>query len=293
MKEAAWAKINLTLRIGARRAGDRPAGERPAGDRPARTDGLHEVCSLVVFADLADHLVITSGDGFEVNGVWADKTPQNQDNLALKALRFLGTQAHIRLEKNIPVGAGLGGGSADAAAVVRALRPDQEASALMALGADVPACFLSQPLWMSGAGERVERLSHLPPLWCVLTCPDVHISTADIFARWDQVCEKRSDLFFDMKRAFERAEDLFQFCARERNDFEPLVCDLVPDVKRALDLLKATKPGFAGMSGSGAACFALYADADEAQRAAQHIRENSKNWVWHGRITDRSKIAAG
>ena len=93
--------------------------------------------------------------------------------------------------------------------------------------------------------------------------------------------------------AFESAEDLFQFCTRERNDFESLVCDLVPDVAHALDLLKTTKPGFAGMSGSGAACFALYAHAEESRRAAQHIRENSKNWVWSGRITDRSKIAAG
>ena len=141
MKETAWAKINLTLRIGARRAGDRPAGERPAGerpagerpagDRPADTDGLHEVCSLVVFADLADHLEIRSGDGFEVSGVWADKLPQNQDNLALKALRFLGAASLHSAAEEYPCGrgarrrfGGCGGGGAGFEARSRSQRLD-------------------------------------------------------------------------------------------------------------------------------------------------------------------------
>ncbi len=277
MRATAPAKINLTLRIGAR-----------------RKDGLHELSSLVVFADLADHLDITCGDdisksALDVSGPFAAVVPRGEDNLVLRALEFLGEfleqPASIRLEKNIPVGAGLGGGSADAAALLRALGGQPDMVQLMKLGADVPACYLSCPLWMSGAGEVLRPLSALPPLWCVLICPDIHISTRDMFACWDEMfAHKRHDKTCDIKADFSTAEDLFAFCARCHNDFEPLICARVPEVGQALDLLQATKPAFAGMSGSGPACFGLYAEEARAQNAADHLRAASKHWLWLGQI---------
>ncbi len=265
MREAAPAKINLTLRIGAR-----------------RHDGLHEVASLVVFADLADELEITPGDGLEVSGLCAANVPLGEANLAVKALRFLDRRAHIRLEKNVPPAAGLGGGSADAAAVLRALGGSGD---LLKLGADVPACFVCRPVWMSGAGEKLKRLSALPPLWCVLICPAVHISTADMFAHWDEASGDRvNDISDEIRKDFSHAEDLFSFCACHRNDFEPLALERAPDVRRVLDLLRATRPAVAGMSGSGPACFGLYASAVEAHRAESALRQDSKDWIWRGKI---------
>ena len=165
------AKINLFLHV---------------GDR--RSDGYHALESLIVFAETSDSLVFTLSSKLTLNitGPFGKALSRDHDNLVLKAARALrakypqeGQGAHIALEKNLPLASGLGGGSADAAATLRALNGlwhlDISESELLDIAAeissDVPACLLSSPCWMEGRGERVTKLSAMPPFELVLVNP--------------------------------------------------------------------------------------------------------------------------
>ena len=271
--EKAHAKINLTLRVLGRRA-----------------DGYHEIESLLAFADVVDLLTLQPGgeETLEVNGPFARNSGAVADNLVLKAL--VAVRNHVTalkagrflLEKNIPVAAGLGGGSADAAAALRliartngmALDDPRLTAAARAVGADVPVCLESRPRIMRGVGELLSMPIDLPPLPAVLVNPLVPVATRDVFSRFAGVQSGR-----DLADVPQESGYLIEFLKLHDNDLTPAACACAPVVGEVLGALHAL-PGvsFARMSGSGPTCFALFATQNEAQTAAQKLRDKGKNW---------------
>jgi 4-diphosphocytidyl-2-C-methyl-D-erythritol kinase len=224
-----------------------------------------------------------------VSGPFATQIPKGIDNLVLKAARSLadssdGLGAIISLEKTLPVAAGLGGGSADAAAVLRALnrlwgleRTDRELIELaQTLGSDVPACVLSRPCWMEGRGERVSDTCALPPLEIVLVNPGVALSTANVFA----ALNARTGIAAMKPPAhIETVWDLMAYLGDAGNDLEAPATRLRPVIDEALEALHH-EPAcvFAQMSGSGATCFGLFDGCDFAQGAADRIAQDHPHW---------------
>ena len=224
--EIAKAKLNLTLQV---------LGRRP--------DGYHELVSLVAFADVGDTITVDPGAPFalETDGPFAAGI--DGENLIAKACRLV-TEAvpgvslgSIRLTKNLPVAAGLGGGSADAAAVLRALvrsmpglatRIDLQAIARK-LGADVTVCLGQRPALMWGAGEHVAALPPLPDFWVVLANPGVPLSTADVFRALGARALDRAAHAPALPGPFATLEDLARgICVRHGNDLQATGHALVP-----------------------------------------------------------------
>ncbi len=266
------AKINLTLHVGARRA-----------------DGYHELESLVAFADIGDELQVTAGEGLSlaVEGPFADALKGDADNLVLKAARALAAyagiapNAHITLVKNLPVASGIGGGSADAAAALRALIKlwnvviDDAALAKLALslGADVPACLLGGALTMEGIGERLTPLPDFPVLDAVLVNPGVTVSTAEVFRRLDY----RSGIAH--RPAPRDWNLLLGYLEQNKNDLEEPACQIAPIIREAIDAIcRDPLSLLVRMSGSGATCFGIYGDAASANTAARTIAKAYPDW---------------
>ena len=272
--EKAPAKVNLTLRVRGRRA-----------------DGYHELESLVAFADVGDTLTLSDvdRDGLEVAGPFAGKSGPVADNLVLKALaaireRIGGLKAgRFLLEKNVPVAAGLGGGSADAAAALRlvaranglAIDDDRFMSAARAVGADVPVCLDPRPRVMRGIGEVLSRPLDLPALPAVLVNPGVALATRDVFAR--MTVERTEYPMRDVPREFDA---LIEFLKQDGNDLTSAATACAPVVAEVLDALQRLPAiKLARMSGSGATCFALFGTTAEAAAAAQRLGERKSWWV--------------
>jgi 4-diphosphocytidyl-2-C-methyl-D-erythritol kinase len=272
--ERAPAKINLTLQVRGRRA-----------------DGYHELESLVAFADVADTLKLQPApeDRLEVTGPFAGMSGPNAENLVLKACAALRdrvgglTGGHFLLEKNIPVAAGLGGGSADAAAALRlmahanglSLDDYRFMSAARAVGADVPVCLDPRPRIMHGVGEVLSRPLDLPLLPAVLVNPGVPLATRDVFAR--MTIEQKTRSFGDIPREFDA---LIEFLKRDGNDLTPAASACAPVVAEVLDTLQSLPAvKLARMSGSGATCFALFRTPIEAAAAAQRLSEKKSWWL--------------
>jgi len=283
--ETAPAKINLYLHVG-----------------PVRADGLHELASLFVFAEDGDRVSAAPAAGLslEVTGPFAaalDALPA-ADNLVMRAaarLREAGgvaAGAALTLEKNLPIAAGIGGGSADAAAALRALARlwtldiDEAAFARLAfaLGADIPACLAGTPVNVGGAGERMTAGPALPPLWVCLVNPGVETPTGPIFRAFDAAHPAPPEPVFaaipsspppsSAPRAY---APLKEALAGARNDLQPFAVEGAPVIAEVLDLLDAAQGAFcARMSGSGATCFALFEAEDAARRAARDAR--SRGW---------------
>ncbi len=210
--------MNLTLRVLLRRA-----------------DGYHELESLVAFADCGDRLSFTPGDrlALTLGGATAMQAGNGTDNLVLKAARELATRlpavtlGAFHLEKNLPVAAGLGGGSADAAAALRLiaranrLAPDhpQLYEAARATGADVPVCLDPRPRLMRGIGEKLSEPLVLPPLSAVLVNPGVALATKSVFAGWSP---GNATAPFDLAAVakLESADQLLGILKNEQNDLE-------------------------------------------------------------------------
>ncbi len=277
--ETAWAKINLTLHV---------TGRRPAGVAAA---GYHELDSLIVFAGIGDELTFSPAEdlSLELAGPFASALEPCADNLVLSSARRLAElagiapRAAIRLTKRLPVAAGIGGGSADAAACLRGLSrlwriaPDSAALERLALelGADVPVCLHGRACIVSGIGDVMEPAPPLPPAWLVLVNPRRPLATPAVFGarrgpfsrpdRWD--------------RAPAGVGDLAARLAGARNDLEQAACELVPEIGTVLSALKET-PGclLARMSGSGATCFGLYETAAAAGGAAAMVRARRDAW---------------
>lgn len=259
----AHAKVNLWLNVVGR-----------------RDDGYHLLESLVAFVDVADRIEATAGDrlSLDVGGPLAAALQDEADNLVLKAARLLAgragvaPRAAIRLEKHVPVAAGLGGGSADAAATLRELvdfwhvaMPEEELFDLAAkLGADVPMCLAGRTAFVSGVGERLVQAPPLPACAVLLVNPGKVLPTRDVFAA-------RSGAFSSPRpvpAAWRDLADLSQMLVARGNDLTAAAVSLEPAIGQVLQALRGSDARHVGMSGSGATCFALYDSVEIAQRAA-------------------------
>lgn len=259
----ARAKVNLWLNVVGRRA-----------------DGYHLLDSLVAFTDLADEIEVAAAAdlSLSVEGPAAASLSGESDNLVLKSARLLADRAGvapraaIRLTKRIPVAAGLGGGSADAAATLRALvdlwrvaMPEEELFDLAAaLGADVPMCLAGRTSFVSGIGERLAPAPRLPDCAVLLVNPGVALPTPEVFAA------RRKD-FSPVRAAPPAWSDLATFgreLAGRGNDLAEAAISLRPEIGDVLDHLRQGADAIhAGMSGSGATCFGLFETIDAAHRA--------------------------
>lgn len=259
VEEPAPAKINLALHVTGRRA-----------------DGYHLLDSLVIFAAVGDWVRLDpAGVGLTVSGPFAADVPVGEGNLCLQAARLAGVEVGIALTKALPVASGIGGGSADAAAVLRGLAqlghplPDDPAS----LGADVPVCLAApQPARMRGIGEVVEALPPLPNLHLVLCNPRVPLATPAVFA----ALTRRDNTPLPAVPAFAEAGALTAWLAECRNDLEAPAVFLAPAIAEVLAGLRATGARLARMSGSGATCFGIYPDAGSAEAAARTL--TARGW---------------
>ncbi len=272
--EKARAKINLTLRVLGR-----------------REDGYHELESLVGFTDLADKLELEPGTGsaLEISGPFAAACGRIADNLVLKAVAALSARVgglkagRFLLDKQLPVAAGIGGGSADAAAALRLLArsngipaddPRLESAAL-AVGADVPVCLASRARIMRGVGELLSAPLPIPALPAVLVNPNVPVSTRDVFAAW--AGSKGSDKYLGSVPA--EPEAMTGFLAGHGNDLTQAAIACAPAISDVLIALRAL-PGqqLVRMSGSGPTCFALFKSSGEALAAARRLQAERKEW---------------
>jgi len=254
------AKINLALHVTGRRA-----------------DGYHLLDSLVAFTALGDRVQVTPAaeTSLTVTGPFADAVPPGADNLCLRALEAVGARALVVLDKQLPPASGIGGGTADAAAVLRALgrspaRPE-------ALGADLPACLLSRPLRMRGVGELIQPLA-LPVLHLVLVNPRVETPTPAVFAALDRRDGSPLPEPVPATDADADADALLRWLGRTRNDLQPPALVLRPVIGDCLAALAAQGAQFARMSGSGATCFGVFPDVSAAQVAARAILAASPGW---------------
>jgi 4-diphosphocytidyl-2-C-methyl-D-erythritol kinase len=282
--EPAPAKVNLTLRV---------LGRRP--------DGYHELESLVVFAAAGDALAFAPGKNLAltVRGPTAAAAGDLSDNLVLKAARALAERieglklGRFVLSKRLPVAAGLGGGSTDAAAALRLLArhnhitPDDARliAAARATGADVPVCLDPQPRMMRGIGELLSQPLALPALPALLINPRVSVATKDVFAalRAAPVGEHHhaksvGEEWASRSHAPSR-DELIAFVSRHGNDLEAPAIALHPAVPQTLAALRAL-PGcrLARMSGSGASCFGLFDSSRAAAAAARALRVPHPQW---------------
>ena len=286
LSDFAPAKINLTLRIRGRRA-----------------DGYHELESLVVFADVGDDLRVTPGTslGLSVDGETAIESGDIDSNLVLKAARALekhhdtlrGGQFH--LAKNLPVAAGLGGGSSDAAAALRLLakinRLAETDNGLMAAaratGADVPVCLDPRPRIMRGIGDLLSGPLNLPQLPGILVNPRVAVPTAQVFkARADDSIMRETPApaqdpasHLVETTSAPTMEALIAAVSQSANDLEAPALALFPAVGEVLDEIRASdRCLLTRMSGSGGTCFGLFETVTDAKAAAERLQRARPGW---------------
>jgi 4-diphosphocytidyl-2-C-methyl-D-erythritol kinase len=273
--ELAPAKINLALHVTGRRA-----------------DGYHLIESLAVFTRFGDRVSIEPADedALSVAGPYASAIPTDENNLILKARDALraasgGAKAPavaIRLEKNLPVASGIGGGSSDAAAVLRGLVKfwdmDIENEVLAriggALGADLPMCLAAKPLIARGTGNELSPVSGFPSLGLVLVNPGVEVSTPAVFS----ALERRYNDVLPPLPARIDFHTLRDWLEATRNDLEDAAHSIEPSIGAAKAALEKADAGFARMSGSGATCFGLFETGNVAKRAAATIRSRHPGW---------------
>jgi 4-diphosphocytidyl-2-C-methyl-D-erythritol kinase len=280
------AKVNLTLRVIGR-----------------RTDGFHDLESVVAFADCADRLTLTPDSELtlQMSGPLAQACGETSDNLVLKATRLLAERVpglksgSFTLDKVLPVAAGIGGGSADAAAALRLLAKLNELSldderlleVALATGADVPVCLASRACDMTGIGDTLTPLS-LPIMPCVMINPRVPVPTKDVFTalglRNGELLVGATDVFrgTDWPEAGASVEDWVEVLAASANDLEAPATRIQPVIGEVIAALNATNGAWlARMSGSGATCFAIYENTADAGRAAEKIRRDHPGWWVH------------
>lgn len=274
------AKVNLYLHVG-----------------PPKPNGRHDLDSLVVFtgSNAADHLTVEPAEDLtlEVSGPFAAAAGAGDENLVLQAARALQSAAGIRngarlhLQKGLPVAAGIGGGSSDAAATLRLLtdlwRVDPAFAAGLApgLGGDVPVALAAKPSLMRGEGERVQPFPDLPPIYAILVNPGVPCPTGPVFRDHDTAGGGAGFREIDPPADFSDARALANWLRGQRNDLEPPAIARVPEIGAALEFLRA-QPGalLARMSGSGATCFALFETLALAERATAVLasQKNTAHW---------------
>ncbi|MHA6298366.1 4-(cytidine 5'-diphospho)-2-C-methyl-D-erythritol kinase [Devosia sp. CAU 1758] len=277
--QTAPAKINLALHVTRR-----------------REDGYHDLESLIVFADIFDDLEasVAEADSLTIAGPFGAGLGAGPTNLVLRAVAAFRARwpelsppgLSLHLVKNLPIAAGIGGGSADAAAALRmmaALAPEPipvpDLTDLAAgLGADVPACLLSRPLVARGVGEILAPLPEFPALYITLVNPMVPVATADVFRRLRTHDNYPLPALPD---PLTRPAQLGLWLSETRNDLEPPAVKLVPEIGALVDELAVTSGCvLARMSGSGATVFGLFGSEGQAHEAANHLRHlYPEHWV--------------
>ena len=290
LTDEARAKVNLTLRVNGR-----------------RVDGYHDLESVVAFCDCADRLTLTPGPelSLTMTGPLASACGETSDNLVLKAAQLLGRSVaglkvgSFALEKILPVAAGIGGGSADAAAALRLLarlndlRLDDQRlrEVALATGADVPVCLASRACDMTGVGETLMWLSP-PKMPCVLVNPCVPVATKDVFEalglRHGELLVGATDVVMQGSSWPEEGgslEEWVEALASGSNDLEAPATKIQPVIGVVISALNATNGAWlARMSGSGATCFALYENTADAKRAADKILRDHPEWWVHAGV---------
>lgn len=268
IREHAPAKVNLALHVTGRRA-----------------DGYHLLESLSVFCAFGDTVTVSAArnDSLTVSGRFAGHVPTGADNLVLKARDafraqnggLAGSPVSIHLDKQIPATSGVGGGSSDAAATLRAMAKlagvdpgDVELAALgLRLGADVPMCLRARPLIARGIGEEIEALNDVPALHLVLVNPGVAVETPRVFAA---LATRDNPPLPPLPRPLD-AERLVAWLATARNDLAAPALRLAPVIGEAIAALDAQGALLSRMSGSGATCFGIFPNEAAATRAAGAI----------------------
>jgi 4-diphosphocytidyl-2-C-methyl-D-erythritol kinase len=271
------AKVNLFLHAG-----------------PVKANGRHDLDSLVAFAGTgASDYVLAEPAGeisLTVNGPFGPQAGRVEDNLVLRAAKALQQAAgvtagaRIELQKWLPVAAGIGGGSSDAAAVLRRLTeiwgvdPAHARAIAPGLGGDVPVALEGRPALMRGEGERVTPVQ-LPPISALLVNPRVACPTGPVFRAYDEAGGGAGFSETGPWAEFSAARELSGWLARQRNDLEAPAIRLVPQIGEVLSLLRRQRGALlARMSGSGATCFALFAELAEAELASVILRRERPDW---------------
>ena len=275
--ETAPAKINLALHV---------TGQRE--------DGYHLLDSLVTFTERGDLLTarLADTDDFTLSGPFSKGLETDGGNLVIRARDLLrdAVQAAggdtppvaLHLEKNLPVASGIGGGSADAAAALRALMrvwnatlPDATLATLaLRLGADVPMCLAGRPAIARGVGEDLTPVTTLPSLNLLLVNPLKPVSTPETFRR---LARRDNPPMEPLPSSF-ALTDWIDFLAGQRNDLEPAARQIVPEIGFITTLMNLTGARLARMSGSGATCFGLYETREAARAAERNLRSAQPGW---------------
>lgn len=259
------AKVNLCLHVTGQRA-----------------DGYHLLDTLVGFADVGDFVTLRLGaSGMHITG--NEATHLTGENIILRVLAAFGAEhVAVELQKNLPIASGIGGGSSDAAATYRGLctllrRPPQpsDMAQLLAIGADVPMCAAALPARVQGIGEHITPIPKLATLHAVLVNPRVHVATPLIFKA---LIEKNNSAIAPMPHALEDAAILTNYLAAQRNDLQRPAILAAPIIADVLAALAQNGADLVRMSGSGATCFGLFADAAQAAQAAQNLRAAHSDW---------------
>jgi len=264
------AKINLFLHVG-----------------QVQADGYHPLESLVAFADVGDRITVEPSDSLRltIGGPFGAALSQEGDNLILKGLRALGEAAGIGdpkvavfLDKRLPIAAGLGGGSSDAGAAIRAtndllglsLSQDALEEISRAVGADGPMCLRTRTAYASGVGEVLEDMPRLLPLHAVLLNPGLPSPTGAVYRAYDDAPDGAADR--PAEPDFASYDATIEWLSGQRNDLQAPALAVTPEIAEALEIM-ALVPGcrLARMSGSGATVFGLFETRDEAIAATMML----------------------
>lgn len=287
MKARAFApaKINLSLHVTGQRA-----------------DGYHLIDSLVGFAGVGDSVSVTPDvvSGLTVSGPYSDGIPTDRTNLVRLAADLVWSDkpVHVHLEKNLPVASGIGGGSADAAACVRALEclsgraidPGKSAQLLKA-GADIPMCIKSVPARVGGIGDEIVPLPSLPKYPIVLVNPGIQVSTASIF---EALTEREYSEMQDVPADVSDVSGTLRWLKDQRNDLQDVAVSLVPEIGLVLRRI-SDNPAcqLSRMSGSGATCFGVFDSPSAADDAAVAMAEQFPDWwIVSTRLDGQERAAA-
>ena len=262
----AAAKVNLALHV-----------------RGLKSNGYHELDSLVTFANIGDIIEVRPSNELKltIEGPFADNVPKDADNIVVKAAKFLSPdgKAHINLIKNLPVEAGLGGGSADAAATLRSLSKlwnIQIPKTPEVLGADVPICLLKETAIVQGIGEKITPVSIPSNLHIVLIKPNIGLSTAKVF---NSLKNKHNEKMCTFKGT-DSIEEFANYLNKLRNDLLQTSITIVPLLRDIINFLNVQNGNYyTQMSGSGTTCFGLFDDEVSAMRALSQAKIKFPN-MW-------------
>lgn len=265
------AKINLTLHVTGRRA-----------------DGYHLLDSLVVFGAAGDRLSFRDADrlSLTVTGPNAAGVPTDERNLVLQAAKLLDPTrgAEITLEKHLPHGGGIGGGSADAAAAIRGLcelwdMPQPDIQKALSLGADIPVCLQgTAPIFMSGIGEVLRPAPKLPPLWLVLVNPRIAVSTAEVFTLLGEMQGTDNPAMDPLDEPL-TIDTFLVWLSGQRNDLTQCAAELAPEIMQILATFwNMESCADADMSGSGSTCRGVFETEAQARAAAEQFTHDHPDW---------------